>query len=230
MRTKFKKIIFAFLILLPVCAFATNITFTSSGSIVDGNVFDEVYVRNNGTVVNMSGGQINYELYTYDASTFNMSAGVITGAVYISNLGTFNISSGTIDAGFVVKGSANLSGGNITADGLKTYPDSVVNITGGNLSFGLFDIRGEVNIYRGLLNVDNAYIAYQGFGLANINIYGSGFNYNPSTQILTVYLLDTNPFTMTGIDASEYTRFNLVPEPISLLFFGFGLLALRKHN
>jgi len=221
------------ILLLPVCANATDITFTSSGTITDGNVFGNVYVQNNGTVVDMSGGQITQGLNTYDASVLNMSGGLISGNVNISNLSSFNVSGGTIDVGYyVVYGSTNISGGNITAYCLRTspassiplVPASIVNIDGGNLNFDKFDIEGVVNIYRGSLYVDDARIIT--LCLPTINIYGYGFNY--TQEILTGYLLDDNFFTIKGVDASEYARFNLLPEPMSLLLFGFGLLVLRK--
>jgi len=243
---KFLGGFFAILI-LSVCAFATDITFTSSGTITDGNVFENVFVQNDGTVIDMSGGQINYGLYTWDASVFNMSGGSILGtSIGIAPVSTFKIyGDGTIDSdgSLAVDADAtvNISGGNISAGVLKTYPGfptfsipaSVVNINGGILNFNAFDIKGTLNIYRGLLNVNDSYISYSGYPtytLADINIYGSGFNYNSSTQILTGYLLDNNQFTIKGIDESEYTRFNLIPEPMSLLLFGFSLLALRRQK
>jgi len=215
------------ILLLPVCANATDITFTSSGTITDGNVFEHVYVQNDGTVIDMSGGQITNWLFTYDASIFNMSGGSISGNVYISNLSSFNVSDDTVDIGdFVVYGSASLSGGSTTAHRLRTGTTSVVNIDGGNLNFDKFEIEGVVNIYRGLLYVDDVWISTAYLPLPTINIYGYGFNY--TQEILTGYLLDDNFFTIKGVDASEYARFNLLPEPMSLLLFGFGLLVLRK--
>jgi hypothetical protein len=217
-----------------LCAKATDITFTSSGTITDGNVYTNVYVKNNGTVVNMSGGQIGSGswgvLGTIDNSIFNLSGGQIsTTSINIGPLSTINVSAGIIDvsSSFAVMddGSANFSGGNITAERLKTYPDSVINITGGNISFDYLDmLGGELNIYRGLLNVDNAGIGSP----ATVNIFGHGFNYDPAGQgILTGYLLDDSFFTIDGVSQSEYTRFNLIPEPMSLFIFGFGLLVTR---
>ena len=229
MRTKLTKIVLAILFVFSLCAKATDMTFTSSGTITDGNTYDNVYVQNDGTVVNMSGGQIGH-LLSWDASIFNMTGGLIFGQITIAPISTFNVSDGAIniDADFVVdsSASANISGGNISADRLKTYPDSVINITGGNISFDYLDmLGGELNIYRGLLNVDNAGIGSP----ATVNIFGHGFNYDPAGQgILTGYLLDDNFFTIDGVSQSEYTRFNLIPEPMSLLLFSFGLLVLRK--
>jgi hypothetical protein len=216
---------------LPVCAYSTDITFTSSGTIEDGNVYDNVYVENNGTVVDMSGGQISH-LLTWDASIFNMSGGQIIYSwpgITIDSVSTINVSGGTVDTfDFVVYGSAvaNISGGNITADRLKTSPDSVVNITGGDLNFDIFDIHGELNIYRGLLNVDDTGIGSP----ATVNIFGHGFNYDIGNEILTGYLLDDNFFTIKGVSQSEYARFDLIPEPISLFFFGIGLLTIKSHK
>ncbi len=240
MRSKRKILmILAILLFYGGLVQATNTTFSSSGTIVNGNVYDKVYVQNDGTVVNMTGGQIS-NLSTHNVSTFNMSGGQIIYSwpgILLYELSTMNVSGGTINTfDFVVYGSANFSGGNITANRLKTYPASfvapasVVNINGGILNFDMFDIHGTLNIYRGLLNVDNSSIGYLSNSLANINIYGSEFNYNPSTQILTGRLLDNNFFTIKGIDTSEYTRFNLLPEPSSILLLGFGLLALRKQK
>jgi len=239
MEKKLLKAILAILFLFPVYAYSVDITFTSSGTIVDGNVYDSVYVQNDGTVVNMSGGQITDWLSTRDASIFNMSGGQLTGNIAINRSSIFNVSGGTVDIDdYVVDGGAvsNISAGNITADRLKTYPASfipaipasVVNINGGNCNFGIFDIHGTVNIYRGLLYVDGAWIGGWGNDQPIINIYGSNFSYNAQTQTLTGYLLDNNLFTVKGISSSEYARFNLIPEPMSLLFFGFGLLVLRK--
>lgn len=42
------------LLLLPVCAKATDITFTSSGTITDGSIYADVGVRNSGTVANLT--------------------------------------------------------------------------------------------------------------------------------------------------------------------------------
>ena len=71
--------------------------------------------------------------------------------------------------------------------------------------------------------------------MATINIYGYGFNYDPDggtwrEGILTGYLQDGEPFTFDGLNEFEYSRFNLVPEPATLLFLGLGGLFLRKRS
>jgi hypothetical protein len=241
MNTRLGKISFVILLLLPLCSNATDITFTSSGSIVNGNIFGRVTVQNNDTIVNMSGGQIGVDftggLNMWNSSTFNMSGGSISGSIFNNPLSNLNISNGTINIGDLVvydRAILNISGGNITVSRLKTYPRyltspaSVININGGIVNFDGVNVDGTLNIYRGLLSINS--FNYWGTQSANINIYGSGFNYNPSTQILTGYLLDSNPFTIKAVSSIEYARFNLVPEPATLLLLSLGGLALRSRR
>jgi hypothetical protein len=192
-KKKMKTRIYLILTIMFVCSLyvkATDITFTSSGTITDGNTYAVVYVQNNGTAVSMSGGQISDYLGVIYGGTFNMSGGLISGqSVHIGSSSTFNITAGTMDIfelAVMDSGICNITGGNIAIDVLKTFSTSIVNISG-------YD-----------------------------------FNYNPTTKVLTGYLQDNNLFTIAGVDALEYAGLNLIPEPISVLLFGFGLLALRR--
>jgi len=212
---------------------AADITFNSSGSITSSDVFDNVYVQNNGTIVDMSGGQIN-SVVTYDATTFNMSGGHISNYIGIGPLSTINVSDGVISlpSDFYVEGVGSITGGNISADRLKSGVNPNLEILGGTLHFGIVDLRGNLTIKGGSLQVDNSYIDYFNY-LATINIYGYGFNYNPyggafGEGILTGHLLDDNAFTFDGLSELEYSRFNLIPEPASLCLLALGGLFLRR--
>jgi len=218
-------------------------TFDSNGQILPGETWDTVYVRNNGTVVDMSGGQIGSQhsfggLITSDSSIFNMSGGQIIGyssgfnSIFINDSSTFNVSGGTIDMymDFVVYGSANanISGGNVTAGRLKTSFSSTVNITGGSINLDMLDVfgGGRLTISRGLLTIDDTSIGNNSV----IDVYGYDFNYDPSKMILTGRLLDGNQLNISGLDSLEYQRFNLIPEPSSLLLIGFGLLMIKPRR
>lgn len=223
----------------PVLCHATTITFTSSGTIQDEDVYNYVYVENDGTVVDMAGGQIG-NLGTSYISTFNLFGGQIkkveltdpASSIYNGPLSTINILNGLVDIeNFNVEGIANISGGNISSTTLKTYSDSIIEINGGVLDFNSVNIMGELNIYRGLLNIKDSWGT---FGV--VNIYGYGFNYVPIGDpfwgggTLTGYLLDNNPFTIDGLSQDEFENFNLIPEPATLLLFGLGGLLLRKRR
>jgi len=242
MKMKFAKLLTLLIIITPAICHATTITFTSSGIIQNGEVYNYVYVENDGTVVDMTGGQIGNLLTSY-ISTFNLHGGQITKveptdtgpSINIGPLGTINILNGIVDIGdFVLEGTGYISGGDINSYHLKTYPGSAVNISGGILDFDMADIHGDLTISGGAFYVDNSYIDYSGPDMATINIYGYGFNYDPTggtyEGILTGYLQDGEPFTFDGLNESEYSRFNLVPEPATLLLFALGGLILRKRS
>jgi len=219
-------------------SFAANKDFYSSGQIVEGETWDNVNVYNDGTIVDMTGGQIgNLNVYNYQ-NVFNLLGGDISGTLIdIVGPGIFNVSSGNIDTFQLViesggmhlpSAKANLSGGVINATHLKTYYDSTVNISGGTLTFNDIDIKGTLNIYGGQLNVNSYFnMAYDSV----INIYGYGFNYIPGEWgTLTGYLMDDNPFVINGLSPSEYERLNLLPEPGASLLFMMGAVALCRKK
>jgi hypothetical protein len=211
MNTRLRKIILAILFLFPVCAYSTDKTFTSSGTIIDGNVFVNVYVENDGTIVDMFGGQVE-NLQTSYISTFNLHGGQIIHSIDIGPLGSIDILNGSVDIGeFILeeKSYTLIRGGQISAGQIKAYYDCVIDIKGGVLQLDSF----------GMIGFDE---------LPIINIYGYDFNY--ADNIISGYLIDNNPFSIGGISESEYLRFNLIPEPMSLLTFGIGLLTIKSQK
>jgi hypothetical protein len=208
------------MIMACICTQAqgANKTFYSSGQILPGETWDSVTVFNNNTVVDMLGGRIGRlntsdSLGIYDGSIFNMSQGQIT-VMYISmHSSSINISGGTADASvdLVFNGDSYglISGGSVTANRLKIYYDSIMDIRGGLLQLNDFDVVTGYN------------------ELPTVNIYGHDFDY--SGMVLSGYLLDGNPFSIGGVDEFEYPRFNLIPEPASFLLFALAGLFLRKR-
>lgn len=113
-----------FLTTLPGLCLAGDITFSSSGSIGPNDTYDTVYVQNDGTIVDMWGGQIA-RLRTSYISTFNFHAGQIIRTdplaqgpdIDIGPLGTLNIFDGLVSIGTFILGGESytlLSGGNIS--------------------------------------------------------------------------------------------------------------------
>jgi len=204
-------------------AYSTDITFTSGGTIEDGDTYDHVYVLNDFTVVDMFGGQIG-NLRTGNVSTFNLYGGQITKVapvgpgsnVDIGPRSTINIADGVVDISIFVlteESYALISGGNITVEHLKVYYDCLVDIKGGRLQINSYD---EIGFDE----------------LPTINIYGYDFNYVPTWGggTLTGYLQDDNPFTINGLRQGHFEHFNLIPEPTTFLLLGLGGLLLRKRS
>lgn len=222
----FKIISVAGVLLLASLVYSADITFSTSGTIGAGDIYDVVYLENNDTVVDMTGGQIG-KLWLYDNSTFNMSGGNITGGIDAHGTSYFDISGGTIDieSVLVLYGDGGcFSGGRITADGLKTGKFSMVKIDGGELSFGTFYIDGDLIITGGVLEIGELAIADDSI----ISIYSGNYSYNLTNEILTGYLIDGSYFSIGGVNQSKYDRINFVPEPMTLILFGLGGLFLKR--
>lgn len=234
MRNKIVILMLGVLLSCGELAQADDITFTSSGTINSADVWEHVRVENDGTTVNMGGGQVGY-LSMGGASIFNMSDGQISHWIDIEHSSTINVTGGTINNSlFVVYsgGTANLNGGTITTDTLKTYDTSTININDGILDFEYFGVNGIVNIRGGILNAKGTGAGFD----ATINIYGYGFHYQPESVpyyndgILTGYLLDGNAFSFGGLSDFGYARFNLLPEPATLCLLALGGLFLRRNS
>ena len=245
-----KKISMILMMMLSgVCSVqAVDITFSTSGTISAGDTYDTVYVQNDGTVVDMTGGQIG-RLWLHDSSIFNMDGGNITGGIDAHGLSYFDMTGGSIDADSVILYGlgGSFSGGNIVASNtLKISCSSVVEITGGTFDINYLD--GHFTMSEGIVNAVDISVAYEGTieikggqltaddvyfcDYSTVNIYGdkNSFNYNQMGKLLTGNLFDGNYLGMGGVDWWEYEQLNFVPEPTTLLLFGFGALILRKRN
>jgi hypothetical protein len=167
MGTKLLKIVLAILFLLPVCANATNITFTSDANIQAGDSWGNVYIHDTlpaHTTVTMTGGSVTDSMTVYDASKFNMYAG------YLNSLSAHG--SNTI----------NVYGGSV--NGLGSADAAVIfSLRGGSVTFINTDSHAAVNIYGYNLAKTNTggmfgYGQITGFWQDNsqftINLVGSG--------------------------------------------------------
>lgn len=137
MRTKFRKVIFAILVLLPVCAMATSIDFYNDGTITDGNVFDTVNIWDSATV-DMMGGSADI-VNSYNSSTFNFQNGDVTGWIHAEDTSNVTISGGsTNDLELFESAVANISGGSISGH-LGIWDDGMVHLYGGNFGYTVAD-------------------------------------------------------------------------------------------
>jgi len=225
-----------FLAIVSHTASAVDITFTSSGTIQDGDSYAWVSVHNDGTVVNMRGGEV-VKVITNDQCIFNFLGGNIS-SMDINVLGTMNVAGGNFDGGILLNGGTagktylNISDGSFECNYSKLYPNSVTTITGGNVHFSGINLMGELSISSGFVIIDDTSIGYDPI----VTIYGYGFHFDPlggsypDEGLLTGYLLDGNSFSFNNVSQWEYSHFQLVPEPTGMILFTAGLLFLRKKK
>jgi len=244
-----KKVIVLLLMVLflnKYCFAAEDKYFYESGQIVDGDIYGWVYLKNDGTVVNMTGGQIE-RVSLSDNSNFNMSGGKIIGySINAFNESYFEISNGIIEISeFVLYGSGGkISGGNISANRLKTTIDSLTQIENGILNFNSFDIYGNMDIKGGTINISDFYTHY--YSRMNIfagnieiddilfdpsaimNVYSNNYNYNATQKTLTCYLNNGGYLNIANLEQVEYNRINFIPEPSVLSLLSMGILVIKR--
>lgn len=205
-----------------------NKTFTSSGQILPGEEWENVYIYNDDTIVDMLGGSAD-SIGAYDESTLNVLAG------YVSTLTALELSTVNVSGGEVYGLDAwNYSTINFydgaTAVSFGASGFGTVNMTGGTTDYlGAID-SGTVNLYGGLVTVslgvgESATANIFGYDLVKISsggTYGYGQVYG--------YWLDDTPFTINLNGSETYSHIVLIPEPLSLLMLGTGALFLRRRR
>ncbi len=201
--------------------------FTSSGQILPGEEWNNVYIHNDDTIVDMLGGLVD-GIAAYNASTLNVIGGSIN-TLEAHEFSTANVSDGDVyslwaldsgtvnlsDTGSVVSlsargdfGTANMYGG--TVGGISAYDSGIVNLHGGTVLDCLSAPDGTINIF-----------GYDLFKSASDGMYGFGF--------VTGYWNDATPFDIDLLSPETYSNINLIPEPATLLLLGLGSLILRKR-
>jgi len=125
-----------------------DITFTSDGIVQDGDDYDDVFVRGettivditggtigklwgrNKSIVNISGGRITYA-QSHEQSTINISGGIVTEPSIWDTGGTINVTGGICWNIEVGTGKLNLFGGQIAGMGISVpAPGGAVHVHG----------------------------------------------------------------------------------------------------
>jgi hypothetical protein len=202
--------------------------FTSSGQILPGEEWGNVYIYNNDTIVDMLGGFVD-SMATFNASTLNVTGGTV------STLDTLEFSIANISGGYVHGASA-------LDHAVVNFSDNANAVTIGAIGFGTLNMiggtadnvganeSGTLNLYGGI--IEDSLGASRS---AVINIYGYGFNYDPTAGSfdggqLTGFWLDGTPFTTDLYGTETYSHINFIPEPMTFLLFAIGGLLLRKRS
>ena len=164
---------------------------------------------NDGTITD---GNDFYWVNVWDNATVDMTGGRVSN-FYTYQTSTVNFSDGNVSSFHIEDTShVNVSGGFIN-QGLNVYDSGVANLTGGQI--------GQIG------QIYDAYIA--AFESAIVNVYGYGFSY--TGVFLNGYWADETPFTiwLRGPGTASHVVLHEIPEPLSILLFGFsGLLIVKQ--
>jgi len=202
--------------------------FYESGKIVPGEEWSNVYVYGDSTIVDMNGG-LAHEIVSYNASTVNITAGQAY-TIDAQDFSKINISGGNINwLSAHINGTITFSG---TAESISVsaLDSGKVIMAGGQTDYLHIGYNSSINIYSGIVSD-----SLNAWDSAIVNIYGHDFTYDPyggkyeRGQFRGIYLNGV-PFTLDLSDFQTYSHIHLLPEPASLLMFGFGAFALRRKK
>lgn len=225
--------ILAVVIFLPVSQVQADLDIYSDAVIQEGDYYDtfvNVYdTPPDHTTVDMTGGFV-HNFRSYDSSIINITGGeILTLDAY--NTSNANISGGNVRSVFTRDhATTNLyDGGSVFSLGAARQ-SGVVNMTGGITEYLRAGELGIINLYGGTVNI---YLNV--WDSAKVNIYGYGFDYDPSAGSwdggqLTGFWLDGADFSIDLYGLGTYNHINLVPEPSSLILFALGALLIRRKK
>ncbi|MHC4625135.1 MAG: PEP-CTERM sorting domain-containing protein [Planctomycetota bacterium] len=208
-------------------AVLTDKTFTSSGQILPGEEWGNVYIYNDDTIVDMLGGSAD-SMGTYDASTLNVLDGYVS-TMEVMEYSRANVSGGNL-GGVHALGNATVNfSGDATAVLLSAGSEyGIVNMTAGTVDYLGAGDWGIINLYGGTISENVG-----ATGSSTVNIYGYDFDYDPTAGAydggqLTGFWLNGSPFTLDLYGGETYSHINLIPEPSSLILLGAGVLFAKR--
>jgi len=215
--------------------FAADVTFTSSDSIIDGDVYDDVFIWNNATVIDMSGGIVAKDIHLYDASMLNMSGGTIEYDINIHDSGTATVFYGAaiLDDIYVYGSGTMILRGGVVSGNLQAYGTTTVEIRDGSIgdNLGVHDsceiaIRGGATDYVLWAN-DSSEVLIYGRDLS-MTTSGGTRGYGKVTGSWA----DWSPFQINLDTASTHMHIGLVeiPEPATLSLLALGGLAMIRQR
>ncbi|MHC4132476.1 MAG: hypothetical protein ACYSSP_10580 [Planctomycetota bacterium] len=237
------RISFTLLLILacPLCLQAEVITIFDSNSIISGGAYDTVVIKGDGTVVDMTGGDVN-NLITMNASTFNMSGGSIgfeiNKGIVCYDSSTLNLSGGNIrkvyafeESKLTISGDPNIDFsdfGGLSIATISTYGGLIerCSFTGnsiGNISSGFFSwmtIHGN-----NIVDVNDTEVTHNIhiYGNPKVNIRGITTNIlyvnSLSSAVINIFGGNINNFSPTG-DPFLDCKINIIGYDLNLVPYG----------
>ena len=202
-------------------------TFTSSGQILPGEEWNNVYIYNDDTIVDMLGGSAD-SIGTYDESTVNVTAGQVS-TLDAREFSTANVLGGEVYILWALdSASVNLSGTGTVSSLSARGSFATANMYGGSAVYVDALMSGNVNLHAGLvsdyISAPDGTINIFGYGLSKSDTggtYGYGF--------VTGHWGDESPFSIDFLSPETYSNVTLIPEPTSFLLLGLGVFLSRNH-
>jgi hypothetical protein len=228
MKTVIVTIGLAILIFSGSAMAVENRYFYSSGKILPGEEWANVYVYNDSTVVDMNGGLVD-SIGAFNTSTVNITDGLAY-TIDAHDQSTINITGGHTYWPHAMDNSIITFSGNALAGNIIAFDSGKIIMTGGTTVYLGAGYSGTIDLYGGTVT-ESLYVG----DLATINIYGHDFIYDPDGgasdggQIRGFYL-DNSEFVIDLNGEETYSHINFVPEPTSLLLFGLGALIVRRKK
>jgi hypothetical protein len=178
----------------------------------------------------MLGGLVD-GLGSFDNSTVNIKGGHAYNVETWGN-GKINVSGGTVDGlSARINGTITISE-NASTISVHAFDFGKVIMTGGTAYYLGAGENGIVDLFGGEI-IDSLSAG----GSSLVNIYGNyltkfqtGGKYNFGYVHGFWFDSDSTEFTIDLSGSETYSRINLIPEPASLLLFGFGALVLRRKR
>ena len=203
--------------------------FTASGHILPGEEWNRVTIYNDHTIVNMLGGSVD-EMDTFDSSMVNVAGGGISN-LYADDSSTANIFGGHVGGVFTWDyATANLYDGGSVFSLSARGQSGIVNMSGGTTTYLRAGESGIINLFGGSITT-----CLSAWDFAIVNIYGYGFDYDPSAGNwnggqLRGFWFDNTAFSIDLYYPDAYEHINLVPEPGSLILFALGALLIKRKR
>jgi len=207
---------------------AQNKFFYSDGNIMPGEQWENVYVYNVGTTVNMLGGNVD-GIASFNASTVNISGGYASG-VNALDFSTVNVTGGYVSGLDAYDNGTITFSGNASAHSVVAFDSGNIIMTGGTTDYLVGGYSVTIDLYGGtisdLLSVGD---------LATANIFGYNLSKVPTGGTygygqVSGYWENGESFSINLYNPEAYSHIKLIPEPCSLMLLGFGVLALIRKT
>jgi hypothetical protein len=206
----------------------TDKIFTSSGQILTGEEWANVFIYNDDTIVDMLGGLVD-SIATYDASTVNITGGHVM-TVDALDSSTINVISGYVYVLFGKNQSTITLSGSASGTTFGVEDWSTLNVLGGTLNYLGAMEQGTINISSVVIND-----SISASDLSTVNIIGqdlfkvsTGGHYGYG-QVYGFWFDDT-PFTIDLNGSETFSHINLIPEPCSLILLAMGSMFLKRKK